>query len=143
MDYAFQYIESNGIELESQYSYTSGSGQVGSCKYSQSATQGTVSSFNDLQQEFSQMKAGLGHSPVSVAIEADQMAFQMYTGGVLTSGCGTKLDHGVLAVGYGNESGQDYILVKNSWGAGWGDSGYIKIAPNQCGILNAASYPVA
>jgi len=143
MDYAFQYIESNGIELESQYPYTSGSGQVGSCTYSQSATQGTVSSFNDLQQEFSQMKAGLGHSPVSVAIEADQMAFQMYSGGVLTSGCGTKLDHGVLAVGYGNESGQDYILVKNSWGPSWGDQGYIKIAPNQCGILNAASYPVA
>jgi len=143
MDYAFQYIESNGIELESQYPYTSGSGQVGSCTYEQASKVGTVSSFNDLQQEFAQMKAGLDKSPVSVAIEADQMAFQMYSGGILTSGCGTKLDHGVLAVGYGNDAGQDYIIVKNSWGASWGDQGYIKIAPNQCGILNAASYPVA
>merc|ERR1711998_827491 len=59
MDYAFQYIESNGIELESQYPYTSGSGQVGSCTYEQASKVGTVSSFNDLQQEFAQMKAGL------------------------------------------------------------------------------------
>merc|ERR1712010_32237 len=143
MDYAFQYIEQNGLEQESEYPYVSGAGQVPACKYSQSSAVGTVTNFHDLQSEFAQMKAGLDKSPVSVAIEADQMAFQMYSGGILTSGCGDKLDHGVLAVGYGNDSGQDYIIVKNSWGASWGDSGYIKIAPTQCGILNAASYPVA
>jgi hypothetical protein len=38
---------------------------------------------------------------VSVAIEADQRSFQGYKGGVLTAACGTKLDHGVLAVGFG------------------------------------------
>jgi C1A family cysteine protease len=140
MDYAFQYIEKKGLELESEYAYKA---RDGTCKYNKSDAVGTVSTFTDLQKTFSQMKAGLSHGPVSVAIEADQSAFQMYTGGVLTSGCGTKLDHGVLAVGYGTESGQDYILVKNSWGASWGVSGYIKIAPNQCGILTAASYPTA
>jgi hypothetical protein len=47
------------------------------------------------------LKAALVKQPVSVAIEADQSAFQTYTSGVLTKGCGTNLDHGVLAVGYG------------------------------------------
>merc|ERR1739842_77313 len=91
----------------------------------------------------SAMKASIEAGPTSIAIEADKMAFQFYRGGILThaSGCGTNLDHGVLAVGYGTESGQAYFLV-NSWGASWGDAGYIKMADNgdgdgMCGMLMA------
>ena len=76
-------------------------------------------------------------------------AFQLYTSGVLTQNCGTLLDHAVIAVGYGNESGQDYFLVRNSWGSSWGDQGYIKIAtsstdsaPGVCGINKAVYYPI-
>jgi C1A family cysteine protease len=85
--------------------------------------------------------------PVSVAIEADQFAFQLYTSGVISSGCGTNLDHGVLVVGYGTEeNGQDYWILKNSWGPSWGEKGYFRIAkggdgPGVCGLQMSASYP--
>ena len=42
------------------------------------------------------MQSAIQQQPVSIAIEADQYAFQAYKSGVLTSGCGTSLDHGVV-----------------------------------------------
>lgn len=75
------------------------------------------------------LMASIDVGPTSVAIQANKRCFQNYTSGVLNdTACGTSLDHAVLAVGYGTESGQEYILVKNSWGTGWGEAGYIKIA---------------
>ena len=75
------------------------------------------------------LKNAVFQQPVAVAIEADTRYFQMYSHGVLDSSeCGTKLDHGVLAVGYGEENGVKYWLVKNSWSTSWGEDGYVKIA---------------
>ena len=138
MDNAFKYIEKNPLMLEGDYAYTA---RVGTCEYESSKGVGEVKNFNDVTASASQLKAALAKGPVSVAIEADQSAFQMYTGGVITSGCGSQLDHGVLAVGYGNEDGTDYVLVKNSWGSSWGDQGYVKMAFDQCGVTNQPSYP--
>jgi len=67
--------------------------------------------------------------------------FGDYTGGVVTSDeCGTELDHGITAVGYGvDENGMGYYICRNSWTADWGDAGHIKIGHNGqgagiCGI---------
>ena len=85
------------------------------------------------------MKQAISKQPISVAIEADKMVFQLYTGGVLDSSkCGTSLDHGVLAVGFGTDSGKEYYKVKNSWGSSWGEEGFVRLAivsgDGTCGI---------
>ena len=144
MDFAFQYVEKNGIETESDYPYT---GSDDTCAASTSKTSWKINGFVDVPQNVSaQLKAAVALNPVSVAIEADGFWFQFYFGGVFNSSCGTDLDHGVLAVGYGTDNGQNYWIVKNSWGGSWGESGYIRIAdngdgPGLCGILMSASYP--
>merc|ERR1719405_112208 len=146
MDYAFEYAEKTPMVEEESYPYTSGSGVTGHC--SKSMEEGgavSVTGYHDVTPDRSgaALKAAIAQQPVSVAIEADRMAFQGYTGGVITgTSCGTQLDHGVLAVGYGTENGEDYFLVKNSWGASWGENGYVKIGQaNVCGITQQPSYP--
>jgi C1A family cysteine protease len=142
MDNAFKWIEKNGICTEAAYPYTSGGGSSGTCKTS-CAKAVTLTGFTDVPNEGA-MLAALAKGPVSVAIEADKSAFQLYKGGVLDNAkCGKKLDHGVLAIGYGTDSGKGYYKVKNSWGASWGESGYIRMVQgkDQCGIADSASYP--
>merc|ERR1712159_672148 len=126
MDNAFKYIEAQGDALESTYSYTGKNGQCNTAKQSQAAiAKGAMTGFSDVQKDSAdQLKAAVSQQPVSVAIEADKPGFQFYKSGVFSGTCGTNLDHGVLVVGYGTDSGKDYWKVKNSWGATWGQQGY-------------------
>jgi len=141
---AFKYLEKHGQELETAYPYTA---RDGSCKAASAQGRVDVEAFTTVpKQSVSQLKAAIAQGPTSVTIEADRTVFQMYTSGVLDStSCGTNLDHAVTAVGYGTEGGKDYYLVRNSWGASWGEQGYIKIAAVKgvgiCGIQQISVYP--
>jgi len=152
MDKAFSWIKSNGgLCTEDSYPYVSGTTlKNGVCQTTCKAVSGSaVTSYTDITANSdSALMSALAQQPVSVAIEADQAAFQLYKSGVFTATCGTNLDHGVLAVGYGTLNGVDYYKVKNSWSSTWGDSGYILLARGvsqtggQCGILaGPPSYP--
>jgi len=144
MDNAFQYIISNGgIESEASYPYTA---EDGTCQEDSSKLVADITAYTDVTSgDEVALAAAVNIGPVSVAIEADQSCFQFYSGGVLSDpSCGTQLDHGVLAVGYGTSAGTDYWIVKNSWGQSWGiESGYIWIAKgtDECGIATENSYP--
>jgi len=109
----------------------------------------TCTGYVDIKQgsESDLMAAIASVGPVSVAIDASRSSFQLYRSGVYVEPrCSSRsLDHGVLAVGYGTDAKNgDYWIVKNSWGTGWGEAGYIKMArnkSNQCGVATEASYP--
>ena len=149
--WAYRYLKKHYAELESEYPYTSSTGDDStSCLYNSHSKTAVkvVGSASVKQNSQSQMKAALAQQPLAVLVEADKSVFQTYKSGVLTSSaCGTKLDHAVLAVGYGSENGQDYWLVKNSWNTTWGDNGYIKLGMDNsagtCGVQMGPTFPTS
>jgi C1A family cysteine protease len=151
MDNAFQYAIDTGMCSEESYPYTSGVTQSGgSCQNCKPVV--TINACADVppnnQVALKEAVALVG--PVSIALDAETKLFQSYKSGVITSdSCGTTLDHGVLIVGYGEEDGIKYWLVKNSWGSSWGDDGYIKIERSEsindagiCGVAMQPSFPI-
>jgi KDEL-tailed cysteine endopeptidase len=142
MSAAFRYAEKTGLELESVYPYK---GVDGTCQVQSTKELVKVTTYATVTpKSSSQLKAAIAQGPVSVAIEADTMTFQYYSGGVLNSSkCGTNLDHGVVAVGYGSENGQEYYIIRNSWGASWGEQGYVRLAiTDGAGICGVQMEPV-
>ncbi|XP_057460610.1 senescence-specific cysteine protease SAG39-like [Actinidia eriantha] len=150
MDDAFKFIEQNkGLTTETNYPYD---GTDGTCNKNKAANHAAkIVGYEDVpaNSENALLKA-VANQPISVAIDAGGSDFQFYSSGVFTGECGTELDHGVTAVGYGTAAdGTKYWLVKNSWGLSWGEEGYIRMQRDidakegLCGIAMMASYPTA
>jgi cathepsin L len=147
MDNAFQYMARHGgLASESSYPYRA---TDGSCRRPGSAA-ASIRGYEDVpENNEAALAAAVAHQPVSVGINGGDYVFRFYDSGVLGgSGCGTDLNHAITAVGYGTASdGSKYWLMKNSWGASWGEGGYIRIrrgvrGEGVCGLAKLASYPV-
>lgn len=158
MDSAWEWVENNnGLCTEQDYPYTSGNGDTGDCiKTCTEDPKSDVQSYVDVEPNSDEaLMSALLVGPVSVAIEADEKAIQLYKSGVIScSSCGSTLDHGVVVVGFGHDdaSGFDYWIVRNSWGSSYGIDGYFLLergakstcnkGAGTCGILSIPSYPV-
>lgn len=137
-------MKGNGICTESSYPYTSGSGERGKCKRECTAAVKLAGFVNVPARDGVALRAAVSITPVSVAVVVDSK-FQFYKRGIFDNGrCSDTVNHGVLIVGYGTDGGKPYWKVRNSWGKGWGEKGYIRIASsnkNQCCVSDFPSYP--
>jgi len=131
---AFNYIIKHSIDTEDSYKYTA---RDGTCKQGKGVSGANITSWERVATDEVQIASYLTtHAPISIGINANPLQF--YSSGILDpKSCDPKaLDHGVLIVGYGNASGKDFWIVKNSWGKSWGEQGYFRIARGKgtCGL---------
>jgi len=142
MELAFEYIKQNGLSSEDDYKYTA---IHETCKKATKVLS-TISDFKSLNVGEDVLKTAVGTvGPVSIGLNADDN-WQLYGGGIFDNHLcnGNVINHGVLAVGYGEANNKDFWIIKNSWGTSWGEQGYIRLVrgKNQCGVSYDASYPV-
>lgn len=143
---AYEYIISaGGIESYDSYPYRSGDGVTGSCQFNKADIVAKISNWAWVSRsdaatpkgdESAMMSGSYTYGPLSICVDAS--TWQYYTGGIITSGCGTSLDHCVQLVGWNTANGVDYWTVRNSWGVTWGNAGYVYVERNKdmCGIAN-------
>lgn len=137
MENAYNYIQkAGGIQLESDYKYTA---RGSSCKFDQKKVALNITGYTTVSENEEEIKNFLQTTgPLAVALNAEPLQF--YSGGIIdsdSSECDPQaLDHAVTMVGYGSENGQDFWIIRNSWGSGWGENGYFRMARGQgtCGI---------
>jgi len=135
--WALSYLERNGGSCDQQsYPYT---GRDGTCKKTCAPVTKPVT-HKELNNE-AQLTDAIEASPISIAITASS-AFQSYKTGVFTGACPGQVNHAVLLTGYGTQGTTDYWWIKNSWGASWGDQGYIRFprGQNKCQMGYASVY---
>lgn len=138
-------VDIGGIQSSESYPYTALDKKI--CNFDKSKVVTKLSGFNIVKgNEKHLVQTLFENGPLSVAINASPLQF--YTNGVYNpspSQCNPKtLNHGVALVGYGSENGVDYYIVKNSWGTGFGESGYFRLArdKNACGVNTMVSTAV-
>lgn len=136
MDYAFEYLQSHAFCTGSQYPYTA---RDGKCQEAKCAGGPSDKAYFDIPQgDENTLLDKLQEGPISVAVDASTWSF--YSGGIMER-CGKGLNHGVTLVAYNAD--ENSVKIRNSWGAGWGEKGYIRLkaGADTCGVAQVASYP--
>jgi len=123
--WSYEWLQTHYTMKESDYPYT---GKDGNCHYEESKGVTKVSTYGQTKGR-SENLARLQQQPVNVAIAANNNIIFGYESGIITvdQPCPTELDHAIVAVGWGVEKGIEYYIVRNSWGTGWGEDGYVRI----------------
>ena len=133
---AYNFIVGNGgIDSEADWSYF---GSVDGCDAARRTLElvATVKGYvNVTRLDETALQQAISQQPVSIAIAANCDEFMSYGGGVLSDSCGDQesdIDHAIIAVGYNlkptGPNAVPYYIVRNSWGTGWGESGYVRMA---------------
>ncbi|XP_016437926.2 senescence-specific cysteine protease SAG39 [Nicotiana tabacum] len=143
MTNAFEFIIQNGgISTESDYPYET---QQDTCRSQELTPAVKISSYQVVPESETALLQAVTQQPVSIGISASQ-EFQFYQGGTYQGSCADRINHAVTAIGYGtDEQGQNYWLLKNSWGTSWGENGFMRIirgTGGHCDITKLSSYPV-
>ncbi|CAA7403801.1 unnamed protein product [Spirodela intermedia] len=144
---AMDYIRKNGgVDSLENYPYT---GKDGVCRNNRAK----LVSIDEWRQIIPiagemELKRIVARQPVAISTDAEAREFQLYKGGIFNGKCQIKTNHAMVVIGYGSENGQDYWLIKNTWGFNWGEHGYVKMARNinskkgLCGLMTHAVYPI-
>ncbi|KAL3274654.1 hypothetical protein HHI36_016034 [Cryptolaemus montrouzieri] len=143
MTSAWEYVQKNGCESEDDYPYEEVDAK---CRFEQTKSVVSISGYVEIDKKEVDLQIAVASiGPISVGIDASE-ELQSYSSGILEDNSCSEyfLNHGVLLVGYGSENGKDFYIIKNSWGAAWGEQGYFRLGKkgsNPCGITEDASYP--
>jgi len=142
---AYEYvISAGGMEPEKDYPYRA---EDETCRFKKADVYATISGWKyatKTKNEAEMKEAVATVSPLSICVDAEP--WQSYSSGIMTARqCGNSLDHCVQIQGYDTSASTPYWLVRNSWGADWGEKGYIRLAygTNTCGLADEATTATA
>ncbi|XP_057653832.1 procathepsin L-like [Diorhabda carinulata] len=136
------YVQENGVSTENEYPYRD---KQMSCKPSTEKIKINFITYDYINGTEEDLRKALEtYGPISVSMYVDAR-LRLYTEGIwYEKWCSDISNHAMLLIGYGTERGQDYWLIKNSWGTKWGEDGYLKVARNRhnnyCGLTNESIY---
>ena len=150
IDFAMEYVKSQGLTSEEAYPYLAKNGKCNTKDKPRVIGTKDMGWFIDVPA-YDGVELEKAVSTNIVAITVDATDLKTYVGGVITFAFFNGINHGVAIVGYGTDSvtGIDYFKIRNSWGTGWGESGYFRVARDTnvpgigvMGIRTNPTYPI-